>query len=393
MKFGLVVYPETQNLGDDIQSYAAMQFLPRVDYYLDRERLNFFQSEDGEKVAAIMNGWYMKNKFNWPPSNNIVPHYISMHFNQEDYFGINTSYLDGIGGEVLREQGTVGCRDIETMRLLQEKDISSYFSGCLTLTLPRKFQVDVEAPYACLVNVSDKVFERVEKVRSDLKIHQLSQEPHQLQNLSWKERFRKVEEYLTLYQNATFVITTKLHCALPCLALGTPVLLLEDSALYDLRRFSGLDKFLHVSSTESFLEGKSAWDLTIPPPNSKDYLPYRRALIESCTEFVQKCEDNGGKVEISLEERMRWLEQLLTGAQNVVNEKFAELYRALSELQSGKDWLEKHSKEQEDWIGELQRRKDWLEEQNMEKEKYIEQLVKKVETLESKKRNGLFKRG
>ena len=54
MKFGLVVYPETQNLGDDIQSYAAMQFLPRVDYYLDRERLNFFQSEDAKKGSSIM---------------------------------------------------------------------------------------------------------------------------------------------------------------------------------------------------------------------------------------------------------------------------------------------------------------------------------------------------
>ena len=28
VKYGLILYKETDNLGDDIQSYAAMQFLP-----------------------------------------------------------------------------------------------------------------------------------------------------------------------------------------------------------------------------------------------------------------------------------------------------------------------------------------------------------------------------
>ena len=39
-------------------------------------------------------------------------------------------------------------------------------------------------------------------------------------DVSWEERAGKVEELLTVYQNATCVITSRLHCALPCLALG-----------------------------------------------------------------------------------------------------------------------------------------------------------------------------
>ena len=37
MKYGLVVFKETTNLGDDIQSYSIKKMLPQVDYYIERE--------------------------------------------------------------------------------------------------------------------------------------------------------------------------------------------------------------------------------------------------------------------------------------------------------------------------------------------------------------------
>ena len=69
MKYGIIVFKETTNIGDDIQSYAAMKQLPRVDYFIERESLNEFISNDNEKVKTIMNGWYMHNRFCFPPSN------------------------------------------------------------------------------------------------------------------------------------------------------------------------------------------------------------------------------------------------------------------------------------------------------------------------------------
>ena len=38
MKYGLIYYKNTHNLGDDILSYVGKKFLPKVDYYIDRER-------------------------------------------------------------------------------------------------------------------------------------------------------------------------------------------------------------------------------------------------------------------------------------------------------------------------------------------------------------------
>ena len=55
MEYGLLVFKETDNIGDDIQSYAAERFLPKIDYYIDREHLNTFRSDSRNKVAVIMN--------------------------------------------------------------------------------------------------------------------------------------------------------------------------------------------------------------------------------------------------------------------------------------------------------------------------------------------------
>lgn len=42
MKYGLLYYKDTDNIGDDVQSYAQERFLPHVDYLVDRENLEMF---------------------------------------------------------------------------------------------------------------------------------------------------------------------------------------------------------------------------------------------------------------------------------------------------------------------------------------------------------------
>ncbi|WP_149731081.1 hypothetical protein [Methanobrevibacter millerae] len=73
----------------------------------------------------------------WPPSDDIEPLLISMHF--------NTSFNDAKGvistaesRDFFSSYGPVGCRDISTLTLLKELDIDSYYSGDLTLTLNGK---------------------------------------------------------------------------------------------------------------------------------------------------------------------------------------------------------------------------------------------------------------
>ena len=47
---------ESLNIGDYIQALAVRQFLPTMDGFIERERLDEY---DGEEVGVIMNGWFM----------------------------------------------------------------------------------------------------------------------------------------------------------------------------------------------------------------------------------------------------------------------------------------------------------------------------------------------
>lgn len=67
MKYALLTY-SIENVGDDIQSIAARRFLPRVDYYIDRDQIGEWKNNDkNETVKLIANGWYMRDPFKWPP--------------------------------------------------------------------------------------------------------------------------------------------------------------------------------------------------------------------------------------------------------------------------------------------------------------------------------------
>ncbi|HEY0091991.1 MAG TPA: hypothetical protein VGB43_05830, partial [Flavobacterium sp.] len=81
MLYGLLKYDENKrffNVGDNIQSLAAKQYLPRVDSFLSRETLADY---DGDKIKLIMNGWFTHNVHNWVPSENINPLFVSFHIN------------------------------------------------------------------------------------------------------------------------------------------------------------------------------------------------------------------------------------------------------------------------------------------------------------------------
>lgn len=63
------------------------------------------------------------------------------------------------------------------------------------------------------------------------------------------ERFRIANSLLEKYAKAQLVITTRIHAALPCLALKTPVILINKN--YDRNRFDGLYDLLNTIGINS----------------------------------------------------------------------------------------------------------------------------------------------
>lgn len=291
MKFGLIVYHNSVNLGDDIQSYAAEQFLPGADYIIDRECMDAFYTESGERVAVIMGGWYLYRHLNWPPSPFIKPLAVSMHF---DTFYSRTAgekitrnfVLEDYGASWLIENGPVGCRDKNTKILLEKYGIPGYFSGCLTLTI-KPYQEVVHHGEICLVDVPRDVKNYIrQKTRQKVKefTHFVN-----LPSLEWEQRREFVSERLKIYQGASLVVTTRLHAALPCLALGVPVLLIKEN--WSLNRLGTWLEYVNYSSKEQLLSGEYSYDFDQPEENPQKYKELSGQLESLCTDFVTKCKE------------------------------------------------------------------------------------------------------
>ena len=84
------------------------------------------------------------------------------HISKNDYFGIGTDFLEGIGKEYLQEYEPIGARDISTLQILKEKEIQAYLSGCLTLTLKLEKEKHVN-DVVYLVDIDTEISEIIKK--------------------------------------------------------------------------------------------------------------------------------------------------------------------------------------------------------------------------------------
>jgi len=133
---GVIVFKSDPcNIGDYMQSLAASKFFDKIDCYIERENVNTFYSD--VPVRTIMNAWWMWSA-NWPPSDSIIPLFVSVHVSPE----ASKWMLDDRSIAYLKRHEPIGCRDLNTMKMMQNKGIDSYFSGCLTLTLGTNCQFD-----------------------------------------------------------------------------------------------------------------------------------------------------------------------------------------------------------------------------------------------------------
>ena len=74
MQNGIIYFPESTNIGDDIQTYAASLLVSQPEL-CNREKLD----ELPEKTRLLCNGWFMENSKHWPPSKNVDSLFVSFH--------------------------------------------------------------------------------------------------------------------------------------------------------------------------------------------------------------------------------------------------------------------------------------------------------------------------
>lgn len=288
IQYALAWQPHSTNLGDDLRTYAAMQLLPRVDHVLDADDLDAplpgLKQED--RVVTLISGRVLQTS-NWLPDEHIAPVCVGVHLSREDVWGVPFSQLEGAGKRYLMACGPIGCRDQRTAKLLEDSGIPHQLTGCLTLTLPRP-SVRTQS-YVCCVDVPKEAVQALRTYAAGADVQELT---HQLTDPSpdFHARMDNARQMLRIYAGARFVITRRLHCAMACLAMGTPVLLLYKSTYEDITRFAPMDGMVRTQPVEDFIRQLKQHGMPDPWTNPMGVEQWQERITAAVQEGLRRSE-------------------------------------------------------------------------------------------------------
>jgi hypothetical protein len=229
---------KTSNIGDDIQTIAQLGFIP-PDANIKWVRRDKIHEFNGDNRRCIMNGWFTHSPESWPPSENIRPVFVSFHISKPEL--ASSKYKP-----FYKKHEPIGCRDLYTARILNDIGIDAVFTGCLTLTInnPNR-NVERRGVIVCEAHREEDylpsapdLFNRLipEKIkRQATYVHHGVRDRYAGHHIY---KMSKAIKLLDMYSRAKIVITSRLHCALPCIAMGTPVVFLHKDWASD-KRFDG----------------------------------------------------------------------------------------------------------------------------------------------------------
>lgn len=235
-------YNSSCNLGDYIQNVAIKNALKNIykDKYIDIkfhvfDRDNIFQMAPihNERWLCIMQGWYSHSN-DWLPNQlSVLPVWIGTHLSPlvpkypttfwlKDFNKVFPQYFSN---------KIIGCRDLITKNFLQSININSYLSRCLTLTFKKDYELNSKKNTIFLVDIPSTHFSIIQntinKVFPNCTIKILSQKNWNFS--TYNDGMEDSNSLLDLYKNeARLIITTALHCASPCIAMGIPTLFIQD---------------------------------------------------------------------------------------------------------------------------------------------------------------------
>ncbi len=285
----------TFNLGDDIQTIATKnaidKIFPNSKYeYFDRDFMSFYNGGgDLIKPIAIMQGWFARG-YDFLPNNNLQSVFVGTHFTFSTQQFIK--YFLSANPHYFTE---IGCRDRFTLDFCANLGIKSYFSRCLTLSLDKRTkEQERSAKKVFFVNVPADLmqfFPATLKQDSEF----VNQQVVKMSDIRLDDCFSAAENLLERYKNeARLVITTALHCASPCVAMGIPVILIKTKSEQD-SRFSALDGIIKIHNISDLKNGNI--DFNPKAPNIEEL---KCAIIENLKlSVLEKMGENINKTHLA----------------------------------------------------------------------------------------------
>ena len=144
--------------------------------------------------------------------------------------------LGDVAIEHLKRFAPIGCRDLNTVRLLRNAGVPAFFNGCVTLTLDRLFPPhDPEEQRPRHGRFFADYSDHGQVPGGHMLVGHLQEE---IVARSLSENLAVAASLLARYRTAEAVRTPLLHCYLPCRAMGTPVEFVNETLSNP--RFEGL---------------------------------------------------------------------------------------------------------------------------------------------------------
>jgi hypothetical protein len=226
------------NLGDEIQSIAAARLVPHHDGYLCRESLDTVK----DAGIVILNGFFMISDNHWPPAPSLTPVFYAFHIAPT----AERVICSPPGIAYLKEHEPIGCRDVGTVSLLERYGVEAYYSKCLSLTFERRRE-SPRSGKTYLVGVNKAGLSVIPRALRKRAI-KVQQDWVCLPGIHPATKFELARQVLEAYRNtASLVITSKIHCAMPCLAMGIPVVFLWDKRKRDDYRVKIIDDLIGIN--------------------------------------------------------------------------------------------------------------------------------------------------
>ena len=236
------------NIGDNIKSMSVNQLF---DYAHIRSEdileISYYdQSSITEPCCLILNNHYRRNgSMNYMHNHNIRPLFIGWGLAQSDLLPEEVNYI--------KKYEPILCRDEFTKEILTKYQIEAYVIGCLSLTFDKREPMDQNAGKYYFVCVREKFLEDIpEFIRDNAVITTQHVNVDHIDEQVMREGEKDAKKLLAEYkQNAKMIISPLLHCICPCIAMGIPVIAVNDNFSY---KYSFLDAFIPSYNEETFTE-------------------------------------------------------------------------------------------------------------------------------------------
>jgi hypothetical protein len=195
MPHRILIYRNTGNLGDAVQTYAMARLLPPPLYGVYRDAAYAGTDAAAREHTFVVNGWLGDRT---PQDRDCL--FAGVFIGRQEAENLEW---------VRRSRFPAGARDPHTHARLKAAGVESHMIGCATLTLaryegPRSGTVCVDAP-----GPGDGVH--------------AARLGNWIGDIPWPVQWEMAKALLSRLRTAALVVTSRLHVALPCLAMGTPV--------------------------------------------------------------------------------------------------------------------------------------------------------------------------